>query len=222
MLVAFMMMMVSRLALTAARHMRKLIINHKAQGLFLADTLTSDQDLVNSGEFVDPLTTWALPVNNGTVLGGQESLRKNVVGNVRKPLKAPFHAGELDALCHDLCVRVVDVDVAEPQVRWDILNDEFQGGIRAFADTFDEKFINGGAGLDPDSVFLLPPGGGAVLGLNEAFAEHMFEHVFQIGELVLWVLKLNELSSGREVYPRSKVIREPKLGEHNDEVWDVS
>jgi hypothetical protein len=210
MLVAFMMMMVSRLALTAARHMRKLIIyennirysglrkdnhkvltNHKAQGLFLADTLTSDQDLVNSGEFVDPLTTWALPVNNGTVLGGQESLRKNVVGNVRKPLKAPFHAGELDALCHDLCVRVVDVDVAEPQVRWDILcfqasvrmrvrifiletftNDEFQGGIRAFADTFDEKFINGGAGLDPDSVFLLPPGGGAVLGLNEAFAEH--------------------------------------------------
>jgi hypothetical protein len=50
----------------------------------------------------------------------------------------------------------------------------------------------------------------------------MFEHVFQIGELVLWVLKLNELSSGREVYPRSKVIREPKLGEHNDEVWDVS
>ena len=50
----------------------------------------------------------------------------------------------------------------------------------------------------------------------------MFEYVFQIGELVLWVLKLNELSSGREVCPRSKVVREPKLGEHNDEVWNVS
>ena len=110
---------------------------------------------------------------------------------MRKPLEALFHAGELDALCNDLCVRVVDVNVAEPQVRWDILcfqasvrrrvqifiletftNDEFQGGIRAFADTFNEKFINSGTGLDPDSVFFLPPGGGAVLGLNEAPAEH--------------------------------------------------
>ena len=110
---------------------------------------------------------------------------------MRKPLKAPFHAGELDTLGNDLRVRVVSVDVAEPQVRWDILcfqasvrmtvricvlqtftNDELQGSVRAFADTFDEEFINGGAGLDPDSVFLLPPGGGAVLGVNEAFAEH--------------------------------------------------
>ena len=47
---------------------------------------------------------------------------------MRKPLKAPFHAGELETLRNDLCVRVVDVDVAEPQVRWDILY--FQVSVR--------------------------------------------------------------------------------------------
>ena len=51
-------------------------------------------------------------------------------------------------------------------------NDELQGSVRAFADTFNEKFINSGAGLDRDSVFLLPPGGRAVLGVNEALTEH--------------------------------------------------
>ena len=49
----------------------------------------------------------------------------------------------------------------------------------------------------------------------------MFEHVFQISELLLWVFKLNELSSGREVCPRSKVVCEPKLSEHNDKDLDV-
>ena len=46
----------------------------------------------------------------------------------------------------------------------------------------------------------------------------MFKDVFQISEFVLSVLELNELSSGREVCPRSKVVCDPKLGEHNDEV----
>jgi hypothetical protein len=50
----------------------------------------------------------------------------------------------------------------------------------------------------------------------------MFKHVFQVSELVLPVLELNELSSGREVYPRSKVVCEPELGEHDDEVLDVT
>jgi hypothetical protein len=48
----------------------------------------------------------------------------------------------------------------------------------------------------------------------------VFEHVFQISEFVLSVLELNELSSGREVCPRSKVVCDPKFGEHNDEVFE--
>ena len=106
----------------------KTLTNHKAQGLFLADALASDQDLINGGNFGDPLATWALPVYNGTVLGRQESLSKDVVGYVRKSLEALFQAGELDALSNDLSGRVVDVDVAEPQVCRGILC--FQASIR--------------------------------------------------------------------------------------------
>lgn len=48
----------------------------------------------------------------------------------------------------------------------------------------------------------------------------VLEHVFQISELVLRVLELNELSSGREVDPRSKVVCNPKLGGHRETVKD--
>lgn len=49
----------------------------------------------------------------------------------------------------------------------------------------------------------------------------MFEHIFQISEFVLSVLKLNELSCGREVCPRSKVVCDPELGKHKKrrQVW---
>ena len=46
----------------------------------------------------------------------------------------------------------------------------------------------------------------------------MLEHVFQISELVLRVLELNELSSRREVDPGSKVVCNPKLGGHCDTI----
>lgn len=44
------------------------------------------------------------------------------------------------------------------------------------------------------------------------------EHVFQVGEIVLRVLKLNELSSRREVDTRRKLVCEPELCEHVDKV----
>ena len=44
----------------------------------------------------------------------------------------------------------------------------------------------------------------------------MLEHVFQIRELVVWVLELDELSSGWDVSLRSKAVRDPKLRGHDD------
>lgn len=53
-----------------------------------------------------------------------------------------------------------------------LTDDELQSGVRAFADTFNKKVIDSGAGLNLDTVLLLPPGDGAVLRFDEALAEH--------------------------------------------------
>jgi len=81
-----------------------------------------------------------------------------------------------------------------------------------------EKKLDSCASLDRNSTPLLPPDGGTVPGFNKALTEHVIEHVFQISELVIRVLELDELSSRRDVNSRSKAVRDPKLGGHDDGV----
>jgi hypothetical protein len=66
----------------------------------------------------------------------------------------------------------VSVRITVPIFALRFTNDKLQGSIRAFADTFDEKVIDGKTGLDLGPVFLLPPGGGAILRVNKPVAEH--------------------------------------------------
>jgi len=129
-----MMVMVSRGL--APMLMREQIINHKAQGPLFADTLISDQYFINDREFADPPATGSFPAHNGTVPGRQEALRENEVGDVCEPFEALFQAVELDTLGNDLIGWAVDVDVAEPQGRWGVLNDELQGSVGACTDLF--------------------------------------------------------------------------------------
>ena len=174
------------------RHGRKILTNHKAQRLLLADALASDQDLINGGAFADSFATGGLPEHMRAVLGRQIAPRKHEVGNVCNLLEALLQAGKLDALGNNLGRRIVDINVAEPQVRWGILcfqvsvstpvwllfkghsmltDDKLQRAIGAFADTFIEKKLHGRAGLDRNSILLLPPGDGTVPRFNEALAE---------------------------------------------------
>jgi len=212
------MVPVRKLALAARSMVVVLIVNHKAQRFLLADALTDDQDLINGGAFADSLATRGLPEHMRSVLGRQIALREHIVGNVRDLLEALLQAGKLDALSNNFGRRIVDVNITEPQARWRILDDKQQRVIGTFADTFIEKKRDSRASLDWNSIPLLPPDDGTVPSFNEALAEHMIEDVFQISELVIWVLELDELGSGRDVKLRSKAVRDPKLGGHDDRV----
>ena len=103
-------------------------------------------------------------------------------------LEALLQAGKLDALSNNVCRRIVDVNIAEPQVCWPILgfsksvsafqfgrsmltDDKLQRVTGAFADTFIEKKLDSHASLDRNSILLLPPGDGTVFRFNEALAE---------------------------------------------------
>jgi len=100
------------------------IVNHKAQRPLLADAFTSDQDLVNGGAFADSLATRGLPEHMRSVLGRQIALREHEVGNVCDLLETLLQAGKLDALSNNLGRRIVDVNIAKPQVRRRVLDDK--------------------------------------------------------------------------------------------------
>lgn len=158
--------------------MDNLVVDDKTQRFVFADTLASGQGLVKRSTLVEVLATRALPVNNTPILARQVALSKYIVGDISKPLKAFAEVGEFDALGHDFAVGFMKIDIAEPENRGQVLNEQIDSAVRAFSSTDFKERSNAGGRLDLCSVFLLPPSSRTILGIDEALLEYIVKHVF--------------------------------------------
>jgi len=195
------------------------VVNNKAERVLLRQTCSSSKQLLNADMFFNPLSTWLLPVYNRPQLRNEITLVEDVVGHVRKSFEPSWvrrWPNKLDSLGNSTSTRVVEIDVAEPKYVRNILNDQFQSVLRALANTLFEELLNRVAGLDLLSIFSLPPRRGAMPRFNKPLPEDyniMFKHVFQVRELMVLELELDELSGRRsfEVGTRSELVGEPEF-----------
>jgi len=143
---------------------------------------------------LDLLATNTLPRHAGPQPWVKIALRKDVVGEMGNLLE-PEIGVELDALGGDRSDGIVQVNIAEPDGRVNVLNDQLQGRILALAVTKVQKFFDAVAVLDFNTIDAFPICRGPVLGLNKALTEDVIQDVLEVDELVVHErVELDELS----------------------------
>lgn len=134
-----------------------------------------------------------------------------MVGYVGKSLEARLDTSQLDALNDNLAVGVVQENIAEPQGRRDVLDEQPKSRLGALANTFSEQILDGDARLDLGTALLLPPRSRTVFGVDIALAEDVVEDILQVRKLMVQTFELDELSGWLEVRTREEVIGEPEF-----------
>jgi hypothetical protein len=96
------------------------LTDNEAQGFSLANAFTQREHVLNLGAFVDDLATWGLPAHQSTRLGGEISLGKDMVREVRQALTLEVRQIEAETLGRGMEMASMHVFIVHPNGQWDI------------------------------------------------------------------------------------------------------
>jgi len=189
-------------------------VDHEAQWLFLAKTLSPREDVFDPCALFNVLSASAFPRHQRTGLAREISLCEDVIRNVREALTA-LHVCrvETDALRRGAMMmrmrmrRAVHVFVVHPNGGRGVRYDETKRGRGGVSNAASEQILDGVARLETRGSAFLPPGDGAPLRVHESLLEDVIEDILEIKH----VGDVNELCGHSPLRTRRLVVGDPEI-----------